>query len=135
LVLEVGPVYPNGIGFDGDGRLVWTESGTRRLVRLDADGPTVVHEFPEGHVPDGFAVAADGRFLVATLLSGAVMVVPPDGGQAAALEVGALPTNCILDGRTLVVTAVHDMSGAAGRGTVRALETDAEAPPAARPLL
>ena len=31
LILEVGPVFPNGIAFLADGTLVWTESFTRRV--------------------------------------------------------------------------------------------------------
>jgi gluconolactonase len=125
LVLELGPVYPNGIAFDPGSRLVWTESTTRRICRLEEGGPAVICSLPAGSVPDGIAIAADGRMYVATLMSGAVTVLSEDGELLAELPIGAWPTNCAFNGHTLFVTAASDLSGRAGTGSVWAMETDA----------
>ena len=61
MVIELGPVFPNGIAFLGDGTLVWSESFSRRVMRLVDGTPEVVIELPELHFPDGFCVGADGR--------------------------------------------------------------------------
>jgi gluconolactonase len=79
LIIELENVYCNGIAFDSSSRLVWTESFTRRICRLEPSGPEVLCELPEGCVPDGLAIAADGRLFVATLTSGGVSVVGSDG--------------------------------------------------------
>ena len=34
LIIEVGPVFPNGIAFLADGTLVWTESFSRRVMAM-----------------------------------------------------------------------------------------------------
>jgi gluconolactonase len=95
LVVELGPVFPNGIAFLGDGTLVWSESFSRRIMRLVDGTPEVVIELPEKHFPDGFCVGADGTTLyVGTTYAHCVSVV--QGG----LIVDKLPcadgmiTNC-----------------------------------------
>ncbi len=66
LIIELGPVYPNGIGFLADGTMVWTESFSRRVMALRGGRAQVITELPERHFPDGFCVSADGRLYVAS---------------------------------------------------------------------
>lgn len=104
LVLELGPVFPNGIAFLADGTLVWTESFTRRVVALVDGAPEVLVELPERHAPDGLCVGADGRLYVAATYSHAVAVV--EGGQVVDKLVcgDGMPTNCCFGGTDLYVT-------------------------------
>ena len=126
LLLELAPVYPNGIAFDPEGRLLWTETYTRRIFRLEDSGPRLLHQLPEDYLPDGMAVAADGRIYVATVTSRGITVVSAEGERLDHLEIGLLPTNCAFRGGALVVTAVVDLSGKPGTGTLCEIETDAE---------
>ncbi|MET0324686.1 MAG: SMP-30/gluconolactonase/LRE family protein [Ilumatobacteraceae bacterium] len=104
LILEVGPVFPNGIAFLADGTLVWTESFTRRVVRLVDGVPDVVVELPERHAPDGLCVGADGRLYVASTYGHCVSVID-DGEVVDRLVCGdGMPTNCCFGGTDLYVT-------------------------------
>lgn len=128
-VLELPPCFVNGLAFDEHGALVWTESATRRVCRR-ADGVTrVLATLPAPDVPDGLAIAADGRLFVATVSSRAIVVLAPDGDVVDRLALDAEPTNCAFDGSTLVVTASTDSSGEPGSGMLLAVETDARALP------
>ncbi|MGN7800328.1 SMP-30/gluconolactonase/LRE family protein [Leifsonia sp. 22587] len=105
-VAEVGGVYCNGIGFSPQGELIWVESYTR-AVRAIRDGrPVTLCILPDGHVPDGFAVAADGRIFVASCGSHGISVVSPEGEYLGLilLDRQANPTNCCFLGDTLIVT-------------------------------
>ena len=104
LVIELGPVFPNGIAFLADGTLVWTESFTRRVVALRDGRTEVLVELPERHAPDGMCVGADGKLYVASTFSHAVSVV--EGGQIVdKLMCGdGMPTNCCFGGTDLYVT-------------------------------
>jgi gluconolactonase len=107
LLLQLDVCYCNGIGFLADGTLVWVESYGRFVCRLDEDGRRrVICQLPDGHVPDGFAVATDDRLFVATVSSGGVTVVSPDGRVLDHLRCGdrSLTTNCCFVGSDLVVT-------------------------------
>ncbi len=125
LAVDLDAVFANGIGFDLEGRLLWTETSTRRVCRLEDDRTHLVAELPEPHLPDGFAVAADGRVFVATLTSRGITVLSPSGELLDHLEVGMEPTNCAFRGSSLVVTASTDSSGQPGTGGLFELETDA----------
>jgi gluconolactonase len=104
LVIELGPVFPNGIAFLADGTLVWTESFTRRVVALVDGKPQVLIELPERHAPDGLCVGGDGRLYVASTFSHAVSVVE-DGELVDKLMCGdGMPTNCCFGGTDLYVT-------------------------------
>jgi gluconolactonase len=124
LILELEPCFANGIGFDAFGRLLWTETATRRVCRLEDDRVVVLITLPEGHIPDGFAIAGDGRIFVATVTSGGITVLSPDGELIDHLAVGAEPTNCAFDGSTLVVTA-YTPANEPHSGHLLSLETDA----------
>lgn len=105
LIADLGPTYPNGIVVEADGSVVWVESYTRAVVRRRTDGSSeTVCTLPEGHLPDGLAVAADGRLFVTATASGGIDIVMPDGSTVERLEVGLVPTNCAFAGSTLFVT-------------------------------
>lgn len=104
LIIELGPVFPNGIAFDADGTLLWTESFTRRVMRLVDGQPEAVVELPERHAPDGLCVGADGALYVATTYAHCVSVVR-DGELVDRLVCGdAMVTNCCFGGTDLYVT-------------------------------
>ena len=127
LLLELPDVYPNGIAFDAEGRLLWTESMARRVRRLEDGSPATVCQLPEGYVPDGMAVAEDGRLFVCTTTSGGVTVLSPEGERLDQLEIGEWPTNCAFAGSLLYVTGVRtaDIEASERTGTLWELETDA----------
>jgi gluconolactonase len=101
---ELEPVYPNGIVAEPDGSIVWVESYTRRVVRRLPDGSSnVLCELPEGHIPDGFKIDADGNFWITTFSSGGVDVLASDGTLIDFLETGGVPLNCVFSGGSLFV--------------------------------
>lgn len=105
VVAALEPTYPNGIVVERDGAVVWVESYTRDVVRRRATGAVeVVCTLPEGHLPDGLAVAGDGRLFVTVTAAGGVDVVSPDGSDVQFIAVGVVPTNCAFHGSTLYVT-------------------------------
>jgi gluconolactonase len=104
LVVELGPVFPNGIGFLADGTLIWDESFTRRVVALVDGRQEVLVTLPERHFPDGFCVGADGTLYVASTYGHCVSVVV-DGELVDRLVCGdGMPTNCCFGGTDLYVT-------------------------------
>ena len=107
LVIERPDVYPNGIAFDAQGRLYWTESMGHRVCRLEDGEAVTFAQLSDDHVPDGMAFAADGRLFVCTTISGGVTVLSPDGEVLEEITLGEHATNCIFDGPTLYVTATE----------------------------
>jgi gluconolactonase len=104
LVLELGPVFPNGIAFLADGTLVWTESFSRRVMAMVDGQPEVVIELPELHFPDGLCVGVDGVLFVATTFAHCVSVID-DGVIVDTLTCGdGMATNCCFGGTDLYVT-------------------------------
>ncbi|ADB51160.1 SMP-30/gluconolactonase/LRE family protein [Conexibacter woesei] len=107
IVRELGNVYPNGIGFDGDGRVLWVETHTHVLRVLEGDA--VVADLGPDGTGDGFAIAADGTVVVASVFSGGLHVVAPgaDGEREVAQLSWAedlILSNCAFDGTTLWAT-------------------------------
>lgn len=104
LLLQLEPVFPNGIGFDRDGTLLWTESFSRRVMALRAGKPEVVVQLPDRHFPDGFCVGADGRLYVASTFGHCVTVI--EGTNIVdRYECGnGMPTNCCFVDNSLYVT-------------------------------
>ena len=102
---DAGPTYPNGIAAEPDGSVVWVESYTRDVRRRRSDG-AVEHlvTLPEGHIPDGLKVAADGNLYVTTITSHGVDVLSPEGELLALVETGGEPQNCVFAGSDLYVT-------------------------------
>jgi gluconolactonase len=127
LLLERPEVYPNGIAFDSQGVLYWTESMGHRVCRLDDEQATTFCQLSDDHVPDGMAFAADGRLFVCTTTSGGVTVVSPDGDVLEEITLGEHATNCIFDGSALWVTAtkVAEIEASQRTGTLWRIETDA----------
>jgi gluconolactonase len=127
LLLELPGVYPNGIAFDAQQRLYWTESMAHRVCRLAAGKPETFCQLSENHVPDGMAIAADGRLFVCTTVSGGVTVISADGEVLDEIQLGEHATNCIFDDSALYVTATHvpDIEASQRTGTFWRVETDA----------
>ncbi len=127
MVLELPDVYPNGIAFDAQKRLYWTESMAHRVCRLEAGAVVVFCQLSDDYVPDGMAFAADGRAFVCTTVSEGVSVLSPDGVLLEHIDLGEHATNCTFDGPTLYVTATHvaDIEASQRTGTLWAVETDA----------
>jgi gluconolactonase len=127
MLLERPNVYPNGIAFDAQHRLYWSESAEHRVCRLD-DGEAVTFcQLTDQHVPDGFAIAADGRFFVATTISGGITVISPEGEVLEEIDLGEHVTNCIFDGPTLWATATRtpELEASERTGSLWRVETDA----------
>jgi gluconolactonase len=132
LVADVGGVYCNGIGFTGDGRLLWVESYTRRVCTLEEGDRRVLATLPPGHVPDGFAVATDGRIFIASCQSHGISVLAADGRYLGLipLDADANPTNCCFHGSALWVTDFGmDWATRSGAGRLWRIETDAVGAP------
>ena len=127
LLAELPDVYPNGIAFDGQGRLYWTESMAHRVQRLENGSPITFCQLSDGHVPDGMAFAADGRAFVCTTISNGVTVVSAEGEVLEEITLGEHATNCTFAGSTLYVTAtkVAEIEASQRTGTLWAVETDA----------
>jgi gluconolactonase len=106
IVHALGNVFPNGIGFDLRGGLVWAETWTHRLV-----GPSgTVAQLADDAYPDGFAFTTDGRCVVATVSTGALDLVDWSSGSATVDRIrwadGVTPVNVAFDGSTIWVTDV-----------------------------
>jgi gluconolactonase len=127
MLFELPNTYPNGIAFDAQQRLYWTESMKHRVRRLEDGQPVTFCQLSDEHVPDGMAFAADGRLFVCTTISGGVTVVSPDGAVLEEIHLGEHATNCIFDGPALYVTAtkVADIEASQRTGTFWRVETDA----------
>lgn len=131
-VRHVGPVYCNGIAFDPAGRLLWVESYTRRVLSLDLDldqtTPRVLTTLADGHVPDGIAVAEDGRIFIASCGSHGIDVIGPDGADVGFLPLDdrAFASNLCFDGSALWVTDFGvDHATVEASGRLWRVETDA----------
>ena len=115
VIAEAGPTFPNGITVEADGNVVWVESFTRavRRCRVAAgDVETVcILEDPDA-IPDGLKPAANGDLYIATVLTGGVNVVAPDGTEKALLKgFGDYVSNVQFRGSTLYVTDIGGGSG------------------------
>jgi gluconolactonase len=120
-ILDDGPVFINGLGFDPDGaRLLVTATLSSQLLSylIAPDGgfgaPEIVHTFADGW-PDGMTVSARGDYWVALTAADRIDVVDMWGRSVAeiGLPPGSLPTNvCIGGSRSdeLWVTAAHSES-------------------------
>jgi gluconolactonase len=106
LVVELGPVYPNGIAFSPDGRLAWSESFSRRISVLDARGrPELLLQLPPNHMPDGMRFDDGGLCYVASPTASCVLVLD---GASIVVELGCgdgLVTSCCFVDGDLYVTA------------------------------
>jgi gluconolactonase len=104
LVIELGAVFPNGVAFDREGALYWSETFSRRVMALRDDKLELIVELPERHFPDGFCIDQDGRLYVASTYGHCVSVIE-DGRVIERLMCGdGMPTNCCFAGTDLYVT-------------------------------
>jgi gluconolactonase len=128
VLIELPPSYTNGLAFTPDERLVWVESYSRAVCVLEEGGRVLLCTLPEGHVPDGLAIAADGRLFIATAGSHGITIVSPTGEvlDHLLLDDQAFATNCCFVGSDLWVTdfGVGFRAGN-GRGRLWRVETDA----------
>jgi gluconolactonase len=105
LLVELDPVYSNGIVVLPNGDIVWVETYTNAVRRRSKDGTiTSLCVLPEKGKPDGLKVARDGSLYITALLAEGLDVVRPDGSYAGFIPVGKAPTNCAFVGNKLYVT-------------------------------
>ena len=121
VVIDDGPVFINGLGFDRDGsRLLVTATLSSQLLSyvISPDGAVgvaeIVHTFDDGW-PDGMTVSAHGDYWVALTAADRIDVVDTWGRRVGeiGLPAGSLPTNVCIGGRRydeLFVTAAHSES-------------------------
>lgn len=129
LAYELGNTFPNGLAFNAEGRLVWMESHTKRVVGVTPSGGwEMLVQLGDETTPDGCAYSADGRLVVATLMTGGLDVVDwsSDGPRTERITwtEGAVTTNCCFDGNVIWVTDVRrDWEHAHDTGKLWRLET------------
>lgn len=108
LLAELSPpTFPNGIAIEADGSVVWAESYTGMVRRLNPDNLQItdICKLPgDKPVADGMAVAADGRLFVTTVNGGGIDVINRDGSYDQFLKLGVIPTNCVFSGADLYMT-------------------------------
>jgi len=109
LVVELGPVYPNGIAFDAGGRLLWSESFGMRLGALGPSGaPEVLLELPKTHMPDGMCFDDRGLLYVASPTASCVLVLDGSGTEILAelpCADGLATSCCFVEGDLYVTVA------------------------------
>ncbi len=127
-IVEVAfPLFtPNGIGLSPDGRELYVaETETARLWAFDIEAPGVARKrgFPSPHggrlvlgMPgpvrfDSLAVEASGDICVATLLTGCISVIAPEGRLVRQVETGDMFTTNVCFGGTGLRTAFVTLSG------------------------
>ncbi|HEY4276789.1 MAG TPA: SMP-30/gluconolactonase/LRE family protein [Conexibacter sp.] len=109
---ELEPTYPNGIVAEADGSIVWVESYTLQVWRRRPDGSKeMVHQLPDGHVPDGLKVAANGDLWITAFQAGGVDVIHADGTPVRFVETGGVQCNCLLHDGWLYLTDFGDVAG------------------------
>ncbi len=115
LLEELPGAYPNGIVAEPDGSIVWVESYERGVYRRrPGRSSELIHRLPEGHIPDGLKIAANGDLWITTFMSGGVDIVAPDGSPVDFLKTGGVPLNCIFHDGSLIITDFGDVSEVTG---------------------
>ena len=104
LIVELGPVFPNGIAFDRAGTLLWTETFSRRVMTLRGAEPELVVQLPERHFPDGLCLDEQGRLYVASTYGHCVSVIEGDRLVDRLMCGDGMPTNCCFADGDLIVT-------------------------------
>jgi gluconolactonase len=124
---------PNGLGLSPDGsRLYVAETYTGRVWWWEVSGPGAVVEVP-GVLPhggtvlaglpglqglDSLAVDGEGNVCVATLVSGGITVISPDGSSTELVETGDPFTTNICFGGEGLQTAYVTLSGTGQLGAI-----------------
>jgi gluconolactonase len=133
VVMDLGPVYPNGVVCEPDGSVVWVESYTLRVRRRRPDGKDeLVFQLPDAHIPDGLKIDVDGNLWITTFSSGGIDVIGRDGTYVDVLETGGVPLNCVFaPGGVLYVCdfGTADTSGANFNGRLLKLDVGVEGMP------
>lgn len=133
ILEELDHTYPNGIVVEADGSLVWVESYNRRVVRRTPEGTmSVIHTLPEGHIPDGLKIDADGDFWITTVTSGGVDHIRKDGTPIDFLETGGIILNCVFGrgGKLFCCDmGIFDVSGAGMNGQLIEVDLGVEGMP------
>lgn len=94
-VLQLGPVFANGLAVEADGAVIWLESYTRLVGRRYPDGRTeTVTVLPEGQTPEGVCIDSDGNLWITTFEAGLVTVIARDGTPIRQIHTGGVPVNC-----------------------------------------
>lgn len=131
LLAELAPpTFPNGIAVEADGNVVWAESYTgvvRRLQLADGRIEEIARLPGEKPIADGMAVAADGRLFVTTVNGGGIDVLWPDGRYDQFIKAGVIPTNVVFDGSTLYMTdagVLADSAAASYGGQLWRIDSD-----------
>ena len=102
---ELPSAYPNGIVAEPDGSIVWVESYDRGVYRRRPGRPSEqIHQLPEGHIPDGLKIAANGDLWITTFMSGGVDIIRRMAPPVDFLETGGVPLNCIFHAGDLLIT-------------------------------
>lgn len=115
LLEEIPDAYANGIVAEPDGSIVWVESYERGVYRMRPGGPSEqIARLPEGHIPDGLKIAADGDLWITTVLGGTVDVLARNGTFKDSLETGGAPLNCIFHEGALIITDFGDITAITG---------------------
>ena len=98
---ELPSAYPNGIVAEPDGSIVWVESYDRGVYRIPPGGRSEqIHQLPEGHIPDGLKVDADGQPLDHHVHVRRRGHRPAPMARALDfLETGGVPLNCVFHAR------------------------------------
>jgi gluconolactonase len=108
LLAELKPsTFPNGIAVEADGSIVWAESYTGMVRRLNIVTLIIedICKLPGNNpIADGMAVARDGRLFVTTVNGGGIDVINSDGSYDQFITVGKFPTNCVFSESDLYVT-------------------------------
>jgi gluconolactonase len=103
-VLDLGPVFANGIGCEEDGSILWLESYTGVVGRLRIDGQReIVARLPDGQTPEGLAIDTSGNIWITTFEAGLVTVITPGGQIIEQYDVGGVPVNCAFAGNWLYI--------------------------------
>lgn len=134
LLEELPGAYPNGIAVEPDGSIVWVESYERRVYRRRrGNSSELIHQLPEGHIPDGLKIAASGDLWVTTFMSGGVDIIAADGTPKDFLRTGGVPLNCVFSDGSLIVTDFGDVTAVTGEapmlGRLWRVDVDVEGMP------
>jgi gluconolactonase len=133
ILEDLGKVYPNGIVAEADGSIVWVESYTMKVIRRSPDGKkTHIHTMPDNHVPDGLKCDKDGNLWIASVASGGVDIIRPDGTPLDFLEVGTTILNLTFGkGGALFCCdmGLYDTNGSPMTGTLTRVDVGVEGMP------
>lgn len=137
-ILDLGPVFANGIACEADGSIVWLESYTGVIGRLRPDGQReTVARLPRGETPEGVAIDSGGNLWITTFEAGLVTVLSPDGRTLKKLDIGGVPVNCAFVGNWLYITDFGSPVDPSDENSLRPgrlvrMRVDAEGMPARR---